>query len=336
MNQNQTTNPPNLAPEPRPKSNLWLILTVVIVLAAAGAYLYFIMNKPTGPINNNSKPQSSNDIKTTVDANNYFGFNVFNNLLKTTTTDNLFISPLSLSMALSMTANGANNQTLTEMQKVLGLNNLSMAQVNQDNQALIQSFNQITPTPAVTPGFLESMQKGDKPVFRIANSIWADRQYSFLPDFVKICQNQYQAESRTLDFKDPKSLDTINSWVSDKTNGKIPQILNELNSQLYLVNAVYLKASWLNVFDAKLTKDDKFTFEDGTSKQTAFMNQDDTYNYYENKDVQIVSLPYLGGKYNMQVFLPKNNTKIEDFVQNLTWETYADLVRNELIPSCLK
>lgn len=329
MNQNQTVNPSNLTQEPKPKSNLWLILVVILVLVITGAYLYFMMNKSVNPIHNNPQPQKTDNIKTTVDANNYFGFNIFDNLLKTTTTDNLFISPLSLSMALTMTANGANSQTLTEMQKVLGLSSLNLAQVNQSNQVLIQSFNQVAPTPAPTPDFLESMQKGDKPVFRIANSLWADKKYSFLPNFVQICQNQYQAESRTLDFSDPKSLDTINSWVSDKTNGKIHQVLSELNSQLYLINAVYLKASWLKVFDAELTKNDKFNFEDGTNKQVAFMNQSDTYNYYENKDLQIISLPYLGGKYNMQVLLPKNNTKIEDFIQNLSWESYTGLVSKE-------
>lgn len=339
MNQNQTNIPTE---SPKPKYP-WLSEVIIIVLAVIVGIIGYNMVQKQNLIKNNtglqpypSVEQNPSAIKTTVDANNYFGFNIYKEIVKTAKTDNTFISPLSLSMALTMTANGANGQTLTEMQKVLGLTNVGLSQANLDNKNLLLSLQTATkPTekasslPGVVSPFSMPTQTGDKPTFNIANSLWADKNYSFLPDFSALIKSDYQGQSQTLDFKDSKSLGIINGWVSDKTNGKIPTILTALTSKLYLINAVYFKGSWANPFYSDNTKNSNFNLEGKTTKQVPMMNQSDSYNYYEGKNLQIVSLLYYGDEYAMQVFLPAKGTNIDSFVNNLTSESYVSYLAKQ-------
>ena len=317
---------------PQKKSKLWLLLVLILLILLVGGFFYYkFSQKETPPIISTSSPiaQNTDNIKTVADANNYFGLNVYKQLLNTKQTDNLLISPMSLSMALTLTANGANGVTLSEMQKVLGLSNLSLAQVNQDNQAFLQSLGQNSPLP--------TDKTGEQPVFKIANSLWADKKYQFLNDFQKIAKDNYQAESRSLDFKDAKSVDIINNWVSDKTNQKIPKILDELKSKLYLVNAIYFKSSWEIPFEPEATKTENFYLENGTTKQVPLMDQSGSYNYYEDNNLQVVSLPYLGGKYSMVVFLPSKGTKIADFISGFSWDKYASYIaKQKSLPGQIK
>lgn len=256
----------------------------------------------------------SDQINKLADANNYFGINMLNKLDKDQ--KNLFISPFSLSMALTLAANGAVGDTVTEMKEVLGLNKLSMDSTNEQYQKMIYSLEKSADIKT------DDIEKIDPPTFRIANSLWSDQGYAFLPSYTKLVKDYYQAEAQSLDFSDPNSLKTINQWVSDRTMGKIPKILNSLASNLYLINAIYFKSSWASPFLESATKDKQFYRENMQTKSVSMMQKTDDFLYSDDNGLQIVSIPYVGNNYSMVVFLPKKDTKIADFSKNLNPDRY--------------
>jgi serpin B len=291
------------------KLSLTLIVPLIFfILVAGSAVAYYLSSKSIDNNDNLAEPlkgTNTSSISTVVDANDYFAFNLYHEIQKSES-GNLFISPLSISMALTMTANGASDSTLTEMKTVLGLSNISTADINAQNKKVIDSIN-----------------TNSKVKFSIANSIWVNKneKVSFLPDFVTSVRNYYDGEA-----KEATNKEEINSWVSDKTDDKINNILSDFNSVLYLVNAVYFKANWENAFGKGATADENFTLESGSKKTVKMMSQQDSFNYYGDGKVQLVSLPYSGGDYQMNIFLPAKGTKVTDYVSGMDWEKYQALV----------
>ena len=177
--------------------NRTMVLTLAVFLFALGASFWIfqntllqIINEPepviAQPVKNtisNTQKQDASKIKTQEDANNYFGLNIFNELTKKPS-DNVFISPLSLSMAFSLVANGANGDTKTEIQKLLGTQNLDLATINNANKQLIESLEDNNKTNSTisdqgnTPYPGPLFRSGDKPVLKIANSLWTDKKYA--------------------------------------------------------------------------------------------------------------------------------------------------------------
>lgn len=309
---------PNNAPEGRPAdefmdqkkkiSPLIIVSIIFLILLIGTAAAYYFSSKSVDNNGNLAEPlkgTNASNITNVTDANNYFAFNLYHEIQKTES-GNLFISPLSISMALTMTANGASDSTLAEMKKVLGLSNLTSDEINSQNKKVIDGINTATDIK-----------------FDIANSIWVNKNenVSFLPKFVTAVQNYYDGEA-----KEASTKEEINSWVSDKTNNKINNILSDLSSALYLVNAVYFKAGWEIPFSKSATIDDKFYLENNTDKTVKMMSQEDNFSYYGDSKVQLVSLPYANGQYRMNIFLPAKGTKVQDYVAGMDWERYQALV----------
>ena len=170
---------------------------------------------------------------------------------------------------------------------------------------------------------IDSINTNSKVKFSIANSIWINKNmnFSFLPDFVTSVRNYYDGEA-----KEASNQDEINSWVSGKTENKINNILTSFDSVLYLVNAVYFKANWANPFGEGATADHKFYPENGSAKTVKMMSQQETFPYYNDNKVQFVSLPYEGGRYRMNIFLPDEGTKVGDYVAGMDWEKYQAII----------
>lgn len=315
----ENENPENLTDEfipkePVGKRNLkwWIIVVACLAAILGGGNLWSILSQEGGGGAANiigEGNQQGGNINKTSEANNYFGINLIQQL-PSDKNGNIFISPLSISQALSLTVNGADGSTLDEMKKILGLSNLTMEAVNNGSEKLLQAI-----------ALREKQGEEDQPIFRIANSLWIDKKVEFLPGFLEIASGSFQAKAEALDFDDKKSIDKINSWVSDKTEGKIEKILEILQSDLYLVNAIYFKGSWQEQFDKKLTKEEKFSTKSG-AKDVDMMENSGDYDYLEKDGLQIISLPYKGNDYSMKVFLPAKNNSIDEFVKNLTWEEY--------------
>jgi serpin B len=253
---------------------------------------------------------STTPLEKIVTADNDFGFQMFSQLTDNNPQDNIFISPTSIAMCLTMAYNGANGKTKDAMAKTLGISNLSLNQVNEVNFSLAEQLKSSDP----------------KVILNIANSLWGHQGIKFKTDFINKNKKFYGAEVTTLDFSDPKSPDRINNWVSDKTNEKIKRIINFLSPPqlLVLVNAIYFKGKWSIEFDKKKTKDLSFTLLDSTAKKVPMMTQEGDYRYFEDKKLQAISLPYGEGKMSMYIFLPKPNSSLVEFLSNLNEKSWSE------------
>lgn len=243
-----------------------------------------------------------------VEANTKFGFKLFSEILQENSNNNVFISPTSIAIALAMTYNGASGETQAAMANALELQGMSLSEVNQANEAL-----------------KTTLENADSDIqLSIANSLWARQGVSFKPDFRQRNQEFYEAQITDLDFANPEAKRVINNWVKENTNGKIPQIISEIqpNDILFLINAIYFKGNWMEQFDKEQTVERPFYLVDGTQKEHPMMSQSGEYQYYEDDTVQAISLPYGKGRLSFYVFLPRENISLDTFEQQLTPEKW--------------
>jgi len=245
-----------------------------------------------------------------VAANTKFGFNLFNTLSKQQPNKNIFISPTSVALALSMTYNGVSGETKQEMTKVLELRGMTPQEINAANQNLQNSLQKNDPNVQVS----------------IANSLWAKQGFSLKPEFLQINQEYYKANLSELDFTIPQeALSIINNWVSQKTQGKIDQIVEEISPDqvLFLINAIYFKGNWKTPFDKSKTTNKTFYLTDSSSKQHPMMSQMGFYPCYATDTFKAVSLAYgKKGALRIYIFLPNSNTNLATFSQQLTAENW--------------
>jgi serine protease inhibitor len=244
-----------------------------------------------------------------ITANTQFSFKLFSKILEKEHNKNIFVSPASVAIALTMTYNGAQGETQQAMAKTLELKDIDLKTLNQANAALITS-----------------LLKLDNPQIKIAlaNSLWAKQEISFQSEFLKNNTDFYGAQITNLDFNNPKSKDTINEWGKQQTCGKISQIIDKIDplSVLYLINALYFKAPWQEQFKKDATKEQTFYLGDNGTKKVPMMSQKEWFPYYETLDFQAISLPYSGGRFSLYVFLPKKTSNLAKFSQQLTAENW--------------
>jgi serine protease inhibitor len=245
-----------------------------------------------------------------IESDNKFGLQLFREVVKEEPDSNVFISPLSVSMALGMTYNGANGETEEAMQKVLELSGLTLQEINESYQHLMQLLRGLDP----------------KVQFQIANSIWFRQDREPEEEFVDLCKQYFDALVRGMNFQAPDAAKIINAWVYDNTNGKIEQIVGDPINPLivmFLVNAIYFKGTWTYQFDEESTKDDLFTSPDGTKTPCRMMEQRGYYKYFANEDFQAVDLPYGDGDFSMTIFLPNPKVDINSFISQFTPENLS-------------
>lgn len=275
------------------------------------------MVKPSASTVNTSqnKTLSTSDYKALSDTgvsddSNKFGFNILNELIKQDKDKNVFISPASISIALTMTYNGADGETKSTMEKTMQLSGIKQEDVNKAYNSLLKIL----------------AYADDKVKFNIANSLWVNKGTSLKPDFVKMNQDNFAAKLSELDFSTPDALTAINSWVNEKTQNKIPKIIEKIDPAtiLYLINAIYFKGSWAEKFDSNNTINQDFTSSDGKTKSVSMMNKSGDFNYYKGDKFQAVQLPYGNGKFSMYVFLPDENSSLDDFYKNLNQDNWKD------------
>jgi len=238
--------------------------------------------------------------KEVINSNNQFGYNLFVKLNETDN-GNIFISPISLSLALGMTMNGAKNATLSEMKNTLQFNGYSNTEINN-----------------VYSNMLKELKSDDsKIILSIANSIWLRNNFDVESSFIETCSKYFSSKTSTLDFSLPSASQTINSWIEDNTNGKIRNMIEDNikpDVMMYLINALYFKGLWTYTFDSKYTKEDYFTPEDGKTAKIQMMAQSGKYNHLAENNVQIVELPYGNGSYSMLILLPSDG--IDNFLSS--------------------
>lgn len=244
-----------------------------------------------------------------ITADNAFGFDLYARLSSAAKPGtNLMISPLSVSQALSMTLNGAAGDTKIAMEQALKVSGYDLTELNELNKALVTAL--VAHDPQV--------------VISVANSIWYRQEYTIKSDFVSRNQTWYNAEVRPVDFNDSGCKDLINNWVSDKTNKKITEIIDQINPEsfMFLINAIYFKGTWKDEFDKKKTSKQAFYLEDKTEMQVDMMHQKMDLNAFDNETFASVELPYGKGNWRMFLFLPSNGKTLSDVEKQLTPENW--------------
>lgn len=220
-----------------------------------------------------------------------------------------FISPLSLHIALGMLLNGSDGQTKTEIQNVLKTNGLTDEEINKIYKDLIEGLPNIDPQVTNT----------------IANSIWQQDGFPIEDDFITTLRQSFNAQHYVRNFGMPTTVDEINGWASDNTNGKIDKILDEISPEqvLFLINALYFKGDWKYQFDKKETY--KTTFSGvSENKEADMMQMTETLKYAETDSYQAVELPYGNDKYVMTVILPRGKST-DNVVNDLNLENWSEL-----------
>ncbi len=209
---------------------------------------------------------------------------------------NYMFSPLSIKLAFAMAANGAEGETQKEILDTLGIDNM-------------ERFN------ALSQEMIEKYQKAEILQLNIANAVWINKSktdQTFSSAYTDSIKKFYQGTAETV--TDEDAVRRINFWIKEKTNEKIPTIIDDSNFWAFLVNAVYFKGAWLNEFSESATAPDDFTQRGGAVRQTDFMHRTGWMNYYGDSQLQAVELPY------------RNRLeKIDDNGQYIGSEQYDDL-----------
>ena len=257
---------------------------------------------PDGPKGELPRALTQNE-KNLITADRAFSYEIFRNTVAfDDEEENVFISPLSISMALAMTLNGAEGETFGQMRETLKLQGMNLEQINDAFKSLIDLL--VNVDPEVT--------------FKIANSIWYEEDFSVKPDFLERVQSHYKASIHELDFLDPASVNTINQWVKENTEGLIEKIIDEIGDEMvmYLINALYFKGDWLRQFDKKDTRPSDFYLENGQTVTVDMMYQQDRFATYFSDEVEMIELPYGDSLFTMTVLLPADRSMpIDRFVE---------------------
>ena len=228
--------------------------------------------------------------------------------------ENVFLSPLSASMALGMALNGASGTTYDEMRTALGLADRPLAELNAGYRDLI----------ALLRGL-------DKTVdFRIANSVWYDQGFgpAIESGFLGDTRTYFGAEVAGLDFTAPASVTRINDWVKTGTNGKIAKILDAIPPEMvmYLVNATYFKGAWRDGFDPRATANGSFTTNTGAVVTARMMTRKGGFRSATSGTTTVVELPYGGDAFVLTIAMPAPGVSINAFIAGLTpgaWQALA-------------
>ena len=225
--------------------------------------------------------------------------------------NNLFISPLSLHIALGMLLNGANGQTAQEIQKTLNLDAQTLADVNQTYQNLMVNLPLADPKVTMT----------------LANSIWYRNTFTVENTYQDLLKQTFQAEVSAQDFNDPATVGKINAWASEKTNGKIPKVIDQIQSDnvLFLLNALYFKGKWKTQFDPESTTDAPFTLASGAQKTVRMMRLRTDVRRAFKSTYSAFELPYGDDKFAMTILVPTQNTTAEGLLATLTASDWTQL-----------
>ncbi|KAM9435867.1 leukocyte elastase inhibitor-like [Clarias gariepinus] len=247
-------------------------------------------------------------------ANSTFALDLYRAISAGNPNGNLFISPLSISAALSMVLLGSRGGTAEKMAQVLSFS--SVPDVHTHFKTLNSAINRSKASY----------------ILRLANRLYGEKTFNFLAEYLDSTQKLYQANMQAVDFinSSEESRKLINQWVEEKTEGKIKDILQPgtitAMTRLALVNAVYFKGKWKHVFNTEDTKEMPFKINQNETKPVQMMYQKEEflYNYIDEYKLQVLDLPYLDDELSMVVLLPKESVDGSDPLQKLESELTVD------------
>ena len=279
------------------------IMKAILTIAVAGMLL------TSGT--NNFRPEQI------AAQNNAFAFDLYRQI-SDVKKGNLFISPFSISTALSMTYAGAAGGTAKEMQDALHFG-------GQD-KAFHTSYGNYLQT-------LDNNAEG-RIKLRIANRLWLEKTYPLSTAFIDLNKEAYDAPVEFMNFieKPDSERQKINSWVANKTENKILDLIPggaiNTDTRLVLTNAIYFKGDWKYQFKEKKTKDRTFYMTETSKKKTPFMNMEGAFDFFENKQFKMIRLPYKGDKHSMVVVLPNHHGELREVEQSFSASDFDKVFRS--------
>lgn len=236
-----------------------------------------------------------------VNDNNQFTLNFLKTVNETDRSGKSFIySPLSITYVLGMVNDAAVGETERELEQTLGFHEGGIQAVNDYCKNLIDHLPKVDP----------------KVTLNIANALFVNRNKATLKiPYQQDMTQYYDAKAENLDFYSSATLDIINGWCNDHTNGMIPKILDEVDPEVvtYLLNAIYFKADWASKFEEKNTRNETFTTENGGAT-LPLMHQKVLIKYVKNDTYSAVEIPYGNGMWSMDVLLPEEGRTTDDII----------------------
>ncbi|CAN5886189.1 serpin family protein [soil metagenome] len=255
-----------------------------------------------------------------AESNTVFGLGLLRYLHASDAAPNLLVSPLSASMALGMTMNGAQAGTWTAMRTALGFDRLTEEEINSAYRGLIAQLRARDP----------------KVEFTLANSIWYRQEFQVKQPFLLAGRDHFDAHIAAIDFNSAAAPRTISQWAENRTGGRIKDLVESIDplDMMFLVNAVYFKAPWTHPFQVPATMPRPFVRANGSSVDVPTMLLDRALPHLMNDEVQIVELPYADGAFSMVLLAPPRGTSLDGLVARLTpqlWTQWLDALAAERI-----
>lgn len=252
--------------------------------------------------------------KAIVESENSFAFDIFRLILENADeSENVIISPLSISYALCMALNGANGATRDAMLNTLKINGITPEEINKPYKDLTRAL--LSADTCVN--------------MSIANSIWTEDNFAVKESFIQILTDYYDTESKQFDITDRAgTCNNVNTWIEDKTEGLIKNMLvpDDLDplTKMLLINAIYFKAKWKIQFDPNDTSVEPFYKSSGAEIGVPMMKYGDTIKIYFGDGFKMAEFPYGQGDFVMDIILPDAKTGTNDLVPLVTSAAFAD------------
>lgn len=266
-------------------------LLQVLVLLCGMLSLSCASEGEHAPLEPNLRTLQEHEINT-VNASSDFAVDLFHQLSQSEDV-NQFFSPYSIHVALSMAMNGNEGEALEEYLNVLRYDGQTLEEANQGAKELTEFLLQVDP----------------KVRLAIANAIWYRQDYQVKVPFKTMAEEYYKAEVAGIDVFNPKSVDIINGWIEQQTQGLIKDMLDQIppDAVMYLVNAIYYKADWKYRFDPAKTQQEPFHISPGRQVQVDMMSLKEagTLKAFQGQGYQYLEIPYSTGQYSMGILLPE-------------------------------
>jgi len=246
--------------------------------------------------------------KEVISASNGFGIELFR-AIAAEENNNMMLSPLSASTALTMLLNGCETQTYEQIRDMLGYNDLTINEINDAYNSLVDQLLSVDPEIKLS----------------LANAVFYKHGFEVKPAFLSVMDSSFQSEIDALDFSLPTALETINGWASDNTNGKIPKVLEEIDPGMvmFLMNALYFKGNWTYRFEEDQTTQMPFRLSDGSSVNVPTMKSMMPARMVYTAGANSVELPYGRQNFAMVVILPEG--PLDQYMTGFNEEKWNDI-----------
>lgn len=281
---------------------LSVLLSIIILLTITGC------SKEENKTAKDPKPVSLTEkSREVISVSNDFGIRLFTQAALTED-DNMMLSPLSASAALSMLLNGCEGETYNQIRSMLGFEGMSPEEINESYQSLTTQLLNLDTTTRLA----------------LANAVWYRQGFAVKSPFLSRLEEDFDATCAALDFNSPGALETINGWASDNTNGKIDEVLQEISPEavMFIMNALYFKGTWTQQFDKSKTTTGLFRPENGPATEVDMMSGTIPVRSYYGSTCSALELNYGQQNFSMVIILPGGTLTsfLGDFTPEL-WET---------------